>query len=67
MEDPLERKVTAPDVARPPEAETVAVKTTLEPKAGLVADAVSTVLVAAVETVTSTAFEADAAKAVVPP
>jgi hypothetical protein len=66
MEEPLDKKVTTPEVGREPEADTVAVKDTLEPKAGLVEDALSVVVVGAEETVTRTELEAEAAKFTVP-
>jgi hypothetical protein len=66
MEDPLERKMTAPDVAGLPEAETVAVKFTEVPNVELVEDAASTVVVGAGATVTRTALEVEAAKLDVP-
>jgi hypothetical protein len=67
MADPLEKKVTPPPVAGLPLAVTVAEKVTLDPKAGLVEDALSAVVVGSGATVTRMAFETDAARFEVAP
>jgi hypothetical protein len=58
MAEPLEEKVTTPDVAGLPEAETVAVKVTGLPEAGLVVDADSVVVVAGAIVTTTDETEA---------
>jgi hypothetical protein len=55
------RNVTMPEVAGPPFADTVAVKATLDPKDGVVEDALMVVVVVSGATVTMTGLETEAA------
>ncbi len=66
-DDPLLRKLTTPLVAGTPLPPTVAVRVTVAPNDGLIADAIKVVVVVSGETVTVTAFEAEAARFDVPP